>query len=145
MMRDLTNSLRRQLHQLTRKVNLSNPEPMSVDRLLRILAGKVQPTPSEQAYLIDNQRQHELSYDPPDSVERFLAREFARMEGKPDPYGTSGLSDAERRSWDWKDYHEKERQPLVEQAQEEGRLPTRLTEQPPSQTMSRGNREHERQ
>src|SRR5690349_12525434 len=80
MMRDLTNSLRRQLHQLTKKVKLSNPEPISVDRLLRILAGKVQPTAAEQAYLIDNQRQRELSYDPPDRVERLLTRAFAEAE-----------------------------------------------------------------
>jgi hypothetical protein len=108
-MRDLTNSLRRQLHQLAKKVNLSNPEPISVDRLLRILAGKVQPTPSEQAYLIDNQRQRELSYDPPDHVERLLTRAFAEAEGQPDPFGTDGMNEAERRARDWADYREEQR------------------------------------
>jgi hypothetical protein len=62
----------------------------------------------ERSELAAERQQRERDHDPPDSIERFLAREFARMEGKPDPYGTGGLSEAERRARDWDDYRDKE-------------------------------------
>jgi hypothetical protein len=74
---------------------------------------------TEREELAVERQKRERDHDPPDSVERFLAREIARMEGEPDPYGTDGLSDAERRAWDWADYREQERQRIAEQSQEE--------------------------
>jgi hypothetical protein len=117
MTRDTTNILKRQLQQIARRVKVSSPDRISLHRLLRILAGEVEPTPEEQVYLIDHRRQHELDYDPPHSIERLLARKEAELSGEPDPYGTDGMSEAERRAWEWADYREKQRQP------EEGEQP----------------------
>jgi hypothetical protein len=108
-MRDLTNRLKRELQQIAKKVKVTSPDHISLDRLLRIFAGEVEPTPMEQAFLINHRRQHELDYDPPDSIEGLLARKMAKLGGQPDPYGTGGMSEAERRAWDWADYHQKER------------------------------------
>lgn len=88
-------------------------------------------------------RRNELICDPPDSIERELARMLAELSGEPDPYGTDGLSDAERRAWDWADYHEKELLRLKELAQEEDGLPIGLRELRGSDTMGEGNRELE--
>jgi hypothetical protein len=114
-----------------------------VERLLRILAGDVKPTPAEELYLINHQRQHELKYDPPDCIERKLARLIAKAEGRPDPYGTDGLSEAERRAWDWADYRGQERERCEELDEEEGRLPIGLRELRASDTLGKGNRERE--
>jgi hypothetical protein len=59
--------------------------------------------------------EHEKNYDPPDSIERLLAREVAKLEGKPDPFGTNGMSETERRACDWADWHKKERRRGEEQ------------------------------
>jgi hypothetical protein len=108
-MLDLTNSLRRQVRIITKEVKLDRPRQISLHRLLEIFAGDVEPTTKEQAYLIDRHRQHELKYDPPDCVERKLARMIAKAVGQPDPYGTDGMSEVEPRAWDWADYREKQR------------------------------------
>jgi hypothetical protein len=142
MMRDTTNSLKRQLQQIARKVKVTSPDRISPDRLLRIIAGEVEPTPAEQAYLIDLHRQHELDYDPPDSIERKLARMIAKINGEPDPYGTDGLSEVERRAYDWADYRKKQGRG-EELAQENRRLPFGLRELRASDTMNTSNRERE--
>jgi hypothetical protein len=54
-------------------------------------------------------RQHEFDCDPPDSIDRLLARKIAKLSGEPDPYGTAGMSEAERRARDWADHREKQR------------------------------------
>jgi hypothetical protein len=132
-MRDITNNLRRQLECLTRKSKTmlppDDPDKDPLEYALHLAGGwtelmilwdkigkKEELTEQERALspeievaLAEHQRQHALKYDPPDRIERYLDREFARMEGQPDPYGTGGLSDAERRAWDWRDYHEKQR------------------------------------
>jgi hypothetical protein len=77
-----------------------------------------------------------LDYDPPDSIERLLARESAKLKGERDPYGCDGMSEAERRARDWADYHEQERRRLEELAQEQVRLPIGLKELPPSESMN---------
>ena len=141
-MRDTTNILQRQLQQIARKVKVSSPDRISLDRLLRIFAGEVEPTPEEQAYLIDHRRQHELDYDPPDSIERLLERKMAKLDGQPDPYGTDGMSEAERRAWDWADYREKQRQ-LEEGEQPANRPQYGLRELRASLTINTGNRERE--
>jgi hypothetical protein len=89
-------------------------------------------------------RQHELKYDPPDCIERKLARLIAKAEGRPDPYGTDGLSEAERRACDWADYRKKQRQ------REEGEQPADrprygLRELQTPDTMRLGSRERERE
>jgi hypothetical protein len=105
-MRDLTNSLKRQLQEIAKKTNLQPPRQITLERLLRIFAGEVEPTPEEQAFIVEHKRHHELNYDPPDCVDRLLAREMAELDGQPDPYGCDGLSDSERRARDWADYRE---------------------------------------
>jgi hypothetical protein len=102
-------------------------------------------TETERVQLAAEQQQHERDHDPPDSIERRLARLIAEARDEPDPYGTGRLSEAERRAWDWKDYHEKERQRLAEQAQEEDRPQYGLRELPASETMSVGKRKDERE
>jgi hypothetical protein len=168
-MRDITNSLRRQLECLTRKSKTMLP-PVDPDKdplgyalhlaggwteLMRLrdkIDKKEELTEQERALspeievaLAEHQRQHALNYEPPDRIERYLDREFARMKGQPDPFGTDGMNEAERRAWDWKDYHEQERQRIAEQAQEAGQPQYGLHDLPASQTMSRGNREHEQE
>jgi hypothetical protein len=134
-MRDLTNSLRRQVRLITRKVKIDRPRQISLDRLLRIFAGNAEPTPEEQGYLIDYHRQHELNYGPPDQIDRLLARKMAELTGEPDPYGTDGMSESERRARDWGDYHEKERLRRKEFVQEEVRLPIDLHELRPPEAI----------
>jgi hypothetical protein len=102
-------------------------------------------TETERAQLAAEQQQHECEHDPPDAIERFLAREIAKLKGEPDPYGCDGLSEAERRVRDWGDWHEKQRRHLEEQAQEEDRPQYGLRELLASDTMSTGNREHEQE
>jgi hypothetical protein len=109
MMRDTTNLLKRQLQQVARRVKVTSPDRLPLDRLLSIFAGCAEPTPTERALLIDHKHEHELNYDPPDCVERRLARLIALAEGQPDPYGTAEMSEVERRAWDWADYHKTER------------------------------------
>jgi hypothetical protein len=65
-------------------------------------------TPAERDYLEALAREREAS-EPPDKIERLLARKIAKIRGQPDPYGCDGLSEVERRARDWADYHEKER------------------------------------
>jgi len=123
MMRDLTNSLRRQLHQLTKKQKCNRR--LSLSELLHNF----------------DEADHERNFDPPDAVERQLARESAKLKGEPDPYGCDGLSEAERRARDWADWHEQERRRLGEQAQEVARPPIGLKELSPSETMNAGDGE----
>jgi hypothetical protein len=118
MMRDLTNSLRRQLHQLTKKQKVSTR--LSLSELLHNF----------------DEADHERNFDPPDSIERLLARESAKLKGEPDPYGCDGMTEAERRARDWEDYYEKERSRSEELAQEEGRPQYGLRELPPSEPSS---------
>jgi hypothetical protein len=56
------------------------------------------------------EKQHEEECDPPDSAERQLVRLIATARGEPDPYGTDGLDEAERRRLDWSDWHMKRTQ-----------------------------------
>jgi hypothetical protein len=123
MMRDLTNSLRRQLRQLTKKQK--GNRRLSLSELLHNF----------------DEADHERNFDPPDSIERLLARESAKLKGGPDPYGCDGMTEAERRARDWADYHEQERQCLEEQAQEVARPSIGLKELPPSETMNVGDSE----
>jgi hypothetical protein len=51
----------------------------------------------------------ELDDNTPDTLDRMLARRIAKLKGEPDPFGTDGMSEAERRAWNWADYREKER------------------------------------
>jgi hypothetical protein len=90
----------------------------------------------ERVELAAEQQQHERDYDPPDSIERRLARLIAEARDEPDPYGTGGLSEAERRARDWADYHEQERRRLADQAQAEDRSRYGLRELPASDTMN---------
>jgi hypothetical protein len=90
----------------------------------------------ERLELAEEQQKHERDHDPPDSIERRLARLIAEARDEPDPYGTGGLSEAERRAWDWKDYHEKERRRHEDQAQAENQTQYGLRELPPSDTMN---------
>jgi hypothetical protein len=134
-MRDTTNFLKRQLQQIAKRVKRHRPTQISLEGLLRISEGAVEPTPAEQAFLIEHQRQNELNYDPPDRVERKLARMIAKAEGQPDPYGTDGMSETKRRARDWSDYHERERLRCKESAHEEPRLPIGLRELRPSEAI----------
>jgi hypothetical protein len=118
MMRDLTNSLRRQLHQLTKKQK--GNRRLSLDELLRNF----------------DEADHERNFDPPDAIERLLARESAKLKGERDPYGCEGMTEVERRARDWADYHEQERRRLEEQAQEVARPPIGLKELSPSASMN---------
>jgi hypothetical protein len=65
-------------------------------------------TEEARAALAELFRQLEMENDPPDKIDRLLARMTAELNGEPDPNGTDGLSEAERRAWDWSDYHERE-------------------------------------
>jgi hypothetical protein len=59
--------------------------------------------------LAEWQRYADANSDPPDCIERKLSRMIAKVNGEPDPYGSDGLSEVERRAWDWADYREKQR------------------------------------
>jgi hypothetical protein len=93
-------------------------------------------TETERAQLAAEHQQHEYEYDSPDAIERFLAREIAKLKGERDPYGCDGLSEAERRVRDWGDYREKERRRCDELAQEEDRQQYGLRELQPSEPSS---------
>jgi hypothetical protein len=107
-MRDITDFLKRQLQQIVKRVKVHRPTQVSLDRLLRISEGAVEPTPVERDFLEAWDREREAG-EPPDKIERLLARTIAKLKGQPDPYSCDGMSESERRARDWADYHEKER------------------------------------
>ena len=148
-------SIRRRLERLENFVVTVDPNETALSRSIR-LAGSwgdwlriCESGPeTEQEWeaveaLAEWQRYAQANYEPDDCIERKLARLIAKAEGQPDPFGTDGMSESERRASDWADYREKERLRLKEFMQEEARLPIGLRELRAPLTMSTGNREHE--
>jgi hypothetical protein len=113
-MRDSTDKIRRELKCLLKKQR-ATPQGQTFlgsSRGFAFVTCRLpyeQLTETERAQLAAEQQQHECEHDPPDAIERLLAREIAKLKGEPDPYGCDGLSEAECRARDWADYHEKER------------------------------------
>jgi hypothetical protein len=144
-------SIRRRLERLEHLENSVVPIDLNEtpeQHLVRIYGFEslFRPTTDEAcAALEDLLRQSELDCDPPDSIDRLLARRMAKLDRQPDPYGTDGMSEAERRASDWSDYHEKEKLRRKGLAQEVVRLPDGLRELPASDTKRNGNRERERE
>jgi hypothetical protein len=104
-------SIRRRLERLESCVVRVDPNETPQQRFVRLYGFEslLRPATDEaRAALTELRRQHELDFDPPHSIERKLARMIAKINGEPDPYGTDGMSEAERRAWDWADYREKE-------------------------------------
>jgi hypothetical protein len=138
-------SIRRRLERLESCAIRVYPNETPQQRFIRLygLESLVRPATDEaRAALEELLRQLELDYDPPDKIERLLARKIAEVRGQPDPFCTDGMSEAERRAWDWADYREKVRRG-EEEGQQEGRPQYGLRELRASDTMSTRNREHE--
>jgi hypothetical protein len=135
-MRDATNSLRRQLVQLAKRVKQPSPSFFGSPRFWRFICGNLayqQLSEEEQAELAAGNQRIEKEYDPPDAIERHFGRMLAgiRDECLPD----ANLSLAERRQRDWADYHEKGKR-REEEAQQDSRPPYGLRELLAPETMN---------
>ena len=108
-------SIRRRLERLERleiSVVTVDPNETPQQRFVRLYGFESLFRPATEgarAALENLRRRLELDDDPPDTLDRILTRRIAKRKGEPDPFGTDGLSEAERRAWDWADYREKER------------------------------------
>jgi hypothetical protein len=108
-------SLRRRLERLERleiSVVTVDPNETPQQRLVRLdgFESPFRPATEEARTALEKLRcRLELDDDPPDTLDRMLARKIAKLKGELDPFGTDGMSEGERRAWDWADYREKER------------------------------------
>jgi hypothetical protein len=118
-MKDATNSLRRQLVQLAKRVKQPAPSFLGSPRFWRFICGNLayqHLSEEEQTELAAGNQRIERDYDPPDAIERHFGRMLAgiRDECLPD----ADLSLAERRQRDWADYHAKEKSRKEEEQQD---------------------------
>jgi hypothetical protein len=140
-------SIRRRLERLENSVVTVDPNETPQQRFVRLYGFEsfFRPATEEaRAALKELLLQHELDHDPPDSIDRLLARKMAELSGEPDPYGSDGMSGAERRAHDWADYLKKQCQ------REEGEQPADrpqygLRELQTPDTIILGSRERERE
>jgi hypothetical protein len=140
-------SIRRRLERLENSVVTIDLNETPQHRFVRIYGFEslFRPATDEAcAALKELLLKHELDHDPPDSIDRLLARKMAEISGEPDPHVSDGMSETERRAWDWADYRKKQRQ------REEGEQPADwlhygLRELRTPETISPGNHEHKQE